>query len=144
MPEFLPVDQAFAFAATLEAGRVVGRWRMSPGYYLYRHRFKLEPGPGVALGPLATPPGEHIDDPTFGAAEVYYREVQVSAPIRAQPGDGQVTVRFVYQGCSAAGLCYPPRKRTATFDASASAATPGVETKGSGGTQGTGHGRNVP
>ena len=114
-PDFLPVDQAFAFTATLEAGRVVGRWRMSPGYYLYRHRFELLPSAGLVLGPLETPPGKRIKDATFGATEVYYHEAQVSAPIRARPADGQVTMRFVYQGCSAAGLCYPPQRRTVTF-----------------------------
>lgn len=115
VPDFLPVDQAFSFTAAIEVGRVVGRWRMSPGYYLYRHRFELLPGAGLVLGPLETPAGKRIEDATFGATEVYYHEAQVSASIRAWPADGQMTVRFVYQGCSAAGLCYPPQRRTVTF-----------------------------
>ena len=118
------MDQAFSFTATLEAGRVVGRWRMSPGYYLYRHRFELLPSAGLVLGPLETPPGKRIEDATFGTTEVYYHEAQVSAPIRARPADGQVTVRFVYQGCSAAGLCYPPQRRTVTFGGGASSSWP--------------------
>lgn len=115
-PDFLPVDQAFAFTATTAAGRVVGRWRIAPGYYLYRHRFELLPGAGLVLGPLETPPGERIEDAIFGATEVYYNEVQVGAAIRARPTDRQAAARFVYQGCSAAGLCYPPQIRTVTLD----------------------------
>ena len=120
-PDFLPVDQAFAFTAAVEAGRIVGRWRVSPGYYLYRHRFELLPGAGLVLGPLETPPGKRIEDPTFGTTDVYYDEVQVSARIRARPTDGQATVRFIYQGCSAAGLCYPPQRRTVALGSGTSA-----------------------
>ena len=115
-PEFLPVDRAFVFSAGIERGRVVARWRMPRGYYLYRERLQLQPGEGLALGPLATPPGKHIDDAYFGPTEVYYGQVRVDAAIQAWPSAGvPVTVRFVYQGCAEAGLCYPPQKRTVTL-----------------------------
>ena len=115
-PDFLPVDRAFVFSASIERGRVVAQWRMPPGYYLYRERLQLQPGEGLKLGPLATPPGKRIDDAYFGSTEVYYGQVRVDAPIQAWPEAGvPVTVHFVYQGCAEAGLCYPPQKRTVTL-----------------------------
>ena len=115
-PDFLPVDRAFVFSAGIEHGRVVAHWRMPQGYYLYRERLQLQPGEGLTLGPLATPPGKRIDDAYFGSTEVYYGQVRVDAPIQAWPeADVPVTVRFVYQGCAEAGLCYPPQKRTVTL-----------------------------
>lgn len=115
-PDFLPVDRAFVFSASIEHGRVVARWRMPPGYYLYRERLQLQPGEGLTLGPLATPPGKRIDDAYFGSTEVYYGQVRIDAPIEVWPAGGSpVTVRFVYQGCAEAGLCYPPQERTVTL-----------------------------
>lgn len=114
-PEPLPVNQAFRFSAHVKDAHLVGRWRMPPGYYLYRHRLQVLAGEGVVLGPLATPPGKRITDEAFGETEVYYRALQVSAPIEAHPAGAAVSARFVYQGCAASGFCYPPQTRTVTL-----------------------------
>ena len=112
--EPLPVNQAFQFSAHVEGALLVGRWRMPPGYYLYRHRLQVLPGDGVVLGPLATPPGKRITDETFGETEVYYRALRVSAPIEEHPTGTALSARFVYQGCAASGFCYPPQTRRVT------------------------------
>lgn len=135
-PEPLPVDQAFVFSASIERGHLVGRWRMPPGYYLYRHRLQVLPGEGVVLGPLATPPGTRITDEAFGDTEVYYRALRVQAPIETRAAGAAVSARFVYQGCAADGLCYPPQTRTVTVSPPPVAA-PAVG-------DGTAGGANVP
>lgn len=126
-PEPLPVNQAFKFSASIEGNVLVGRWRMPPGYYLYRHRLEVLPGDGVVLGPLATPPGKRIVDEAFGETEVYYRALRVSAPIEARPASATVSARFVYQGCAASGLCYPVQTRTVALSPPAPEAPPDDE-----------------
>lgn len=110
-PEFLPVDEAFVFAAQLHDGRLVARWAMPDGYYLYRRAFRVQTGDGVTLGELAIPEGKRIVDEYFGESEVYYRHVEVAAPVLEQSGDF-VRVSVHYQGCADAGLCYPPQVRS--------------------------------
>ena len=115
-PEFLPVDEAFAFSARLDAGRLVARWHMADGYYLYRHAFSVEAEDGTALGELAIPTGKRIEDAYFGPSEVYYGSVEIAAAVQG-PQAGPVRTRFRYQGCADAGLCYPPQVRRVAFPA---------------------------
>ncbi len=114
-PVFLAVDEAFIFSAQLTDGRLVGRWRMPEGYYLYRHGFRIQAGDGVELGPADIPTGKRIVDDYFGESEVYYGGVEVSAPILRF--SDSVRAEFSYQGCADDGLCYPPQVRTVAFDA---------------------------
>ena len=115
-PEFLPVDDAFAFSARLDAGRLVARWNMADGYYLYRHAFSVEAEDGTALGELAIPTGKRIEDAYFGPSEVYYGSVEIAAAVQG-PRTGAVYARIRYQGCADAGLCYPPQVRRVAFPA---------------------------
>ena len=115
-PRVLPVEQAFAFSARLRGDRLLARWRMPAGYYLYRHRFGLEAGEGVALGALAIPPGKPIVDAAFGEAEAHYGEVEISA--RVLEHAGVVVARIRYQGCAESGFCYPPQERDVALPAS--------------------------
>ena len=115
--QFLPVDEAFVLSATLDQDRLVVRWRMAAGYYLYRHAFTLEAGESVALGPLDIPPGKRVVDDYFGASEVYYGDVEISAPVTIdavarRQESATITARVRYQGCADLGLCYPPQQRT--------------------------------
>lgn len=118
-PQFLPVDEAFAFTTRLEQGRFVARWEMPPGYYLYSSRFALE---GDALGPVEIPPGTPKDDAWLGTTEVHYGSVEIAAPLRGRPA--AVTARLTYQGCAEGRLCYPPQQRTVTLRRAPSAAPP--------------------
>ena len=115
-PEFLPVDEAFAFSARLDAGRLVARWNMADGYYLYRHAFQVEAEDGTALGELAIPTGKRIEDAYFGPSEVYYGSVEIAAAVQGTR-TGPVYARIRYQGCADAGLCYPPQTRRVVLPA---------------------------
>lgn len=124
-PSFLGVDQAFVLSSTIVQGRLVARWQVSEGYYLYRHAFALEAEEGITLGALEVPRGQRIVDDYFGESEVYHDAVAISAAIdigdvsEANDSSGAtvtVTARVRYQGCAAHGLCYPPQKRVITIE----------------------------
>ena len=113
--EFLPVDEAYPTEAELtEDGRVLARWVMPDGYYLYRHSLKLVGKDGTELGSLTIPSGEPKTDEFFGEVEVYYNFLEISAPVVAQ-SRAEVVVDVHYQGCADAGLCYPPDVREFRF-----------------------------
>ena len=108
----LPVDQAFAFSSRLRGDRLVARWEMPPGYYLYRHRFSVIAGAGVALGEPEIPDGEPKVDDHHGQSQVHYGKVEITVPVLSH--GGVVTARFAYQGCAEGKLCYAPRQRSVT------------------------------
>ena len=122
-PRFLPVDEAFVWSAGIEGrgegqGRLVVRWRVADGYYLYRHGFALETDAETTLGELEIPPGKRIVDDYFGESEVYYGAVAVGAVVQRRT-TSTITARIRYQGCADYGLCYPSQQRTITVEASA-------------------------
>ena len=112
--DFLPVDEAYRFSALLEEGRILARWEIEPGYYLYRSRFDFQPDERATLGETEIPPGKPKLDDYFGEVEVFYDEVTAVVPVTGQ-SDATFSVRFGYQGCAEAGLCYPPETKTVTF-----------------------------
>lgn len=109
LPPPLPVEEAFTLEATPEGEGLTLAWSIEEGYYLYREYLAAEDADGTALA-LETPEGVAMDDPTFGATEVYYDGV--TARVAAPEGP----VRITYQGCQEDGLCYPPVTRVVMAD----------------------------
>lgn len=108
-PALLPADQAFIVEPALwQDGRVQVPIRVTPGHYLYRHRFELLP----ALAPLTLPAGESFADEFFGEVEIYRQDIRLEMTAETPPTE--MTLR--YQGCSEAGVCYPPQTRVLTVD----------------------------
>lgn len=132
--EFLPVEQAFQPMADIHAGQITLRWHVSPGYYLYDKHFHLGWADSTANLPALSPggiksPSEYIEDPNFGRVKIYREDVALSMPMRVSaknfPESAVLNVR--YQGCAAAGLCYPPQMWAVTVkraDLMADAAAP--------------------
>ena len=113
--EFLPVDEAYRLSAAVEGGRVLLRWEIADGYYLYRHQFAFKTAEGAALD-AEIPPGKGKEDEYFGHVEVYYHTLDVVlSNIPAQP----FTLAVTAQGCADAGLCYPPNTRYLAIDPAA-------------------------
>ncbi|MBT8449231.1 MAG: protein-disulfide reductase DsbD [Gammaproteobacteria bacterium] len=110
--EFLEVDDAFRVTADYLGDEILVRWEITPGYYLYRHQFEFE-GQGVVINNPNIPDGLDKDDPYFGPVQVYYKHVEVSMGI-SDPAS-EFVLRFEYQGCAEAGLCYPPTERMLRF-----------------------------
>jgi thioredoxin:protein disulfide reductase len=125
--EFLSVDQAFVFSASLDQdGSLRAAWHMPDGYYLYRQRFEFNAAPdsGFALGEPEIPKGKVKVDDYFGEVQVYYHDVAARVPVtRTAPGAKTLVVTITYQGCADRGLCYPPQKKQVSFAADAIAAT---------------------
>jgi len=111
--DFLPPEQAFVFSAAMAGpGTVELRYRIAPGYYMYRERFGLSISPlGAAkLGAPAYPQGDVKYDPTFEKnMEVYHQQVSIAVPVAGQQ---PFTLTVTSQGCADAGLCYPPADHT--------------------------------
>ena len=123
--EFLPVHEAFIISVHVQQvqqvqqepqRRLITRWTMPDGYYLYRSKFAvtLESEAGETLAPLALPDGVDKVDRYFGASEVYYGSVELSTPLAESAAP--VAARISFQGCAEAGLCYPPQTRRIAFD----------------------------
>ena len=103
---FLPVEQAFPFSSRQQGNQLQLDWATADNYYLYRDRFSLEPSPGVRVGLLDKPAGETYDDAEFGLTVIYRQPLSLQLQLLDVPAGGSIAI--TYQGCAAAGLCYPP------------------------------------
>jgi thiol:disulfide interchange protein DsbD len=117
--EILHPDEAFVFSAEQsDDGNLIARWRITPGYYLYRDKFEftLRGGQGVELGTVSLPPGEIKDDEFFGRIQVYKQDIEVPVPlITTADARGPINLVVKYQGCAEAGVCYPPQTKESPF-----------------------------
>lgn len=118
-PEFLTVEQAFAFDFTQQGDKLVLRWEIADGYYLYKKQFKTAVKK-AELGKPSFPPAEQIEDEFYGLSDVFYQQVEVTYPIVESVQDGVVKIR--YQGCAVAGFCYPPTTQVVYLSAVGNAA----------------------
>jgi thiol:disulfide interchange protein len=111
--DLLPVDEAFVLTATAPArDRIEIRWKITDGYYLYRHRTSVEADAGFAAQPLQLPKGKAYRDEFFGDVETYRGELLATLPGQPAASTDSVTLKIKYQGCADAGICYPPQTRT--------------------------------
>ena len=108
--EFLEPEKAFVFSAEMVAPDMLEmRYRVAPGYYMYRERFGITISPigAATLGEAVYPKGEVKYDPTFEKdMEVFHQDVRIRVPIAV--GGQPFTLTLTGQGCADAGLCYPP------------------------------------
>ena len=145
-PELLDPDVAFAFSArALDDGRVELRYRIAPGYYLYRERFRFaaEPagglfgggGPLPALGTAAFPKGELHKDEFFGETEIYRGELVLHLPAS---GAERFKLAATSQGCADVGVCYIPHTQRADIVMAASSSLPAAPSLTQGSARDTG------
>lgn len=115
-PAPLPVDVAFATVAALQPGKIVVKFDVLPGHYLYRERFEVQAN-GQVISAIVLPKGKVKTDPNFGRVEVYEQPFALSAATKLT---GDTELKLVFQGCSElAGVCYPPTTRTFALTAGA-------------------------
>jgi thiol:disulfide interchange protein DsbD len=131
--EFLPPDQAFRVEAVAQGADMIRvDFLVTPGYYLYRHRFTFgldtsAVTPTAKLGSPDIPEGEWKEDEFFGRQQVFLEAVSVSIPVSRPPGEAlELPIVVGLQGCAEKGLCYPPEKRrfTVSLPATDGAARP--------------------
>ncbi len=105
----LPVDVAFTATAALTPGKIVVKFDVQPGHYLYRDRFEVQAN-GQVISTVSLPTGKVKNDLNFGRVEVYEQPFALTA---ATAINGPTELKLVFQGCSeVAGVCYPPTTRT--------------------------------
>ncbi|MGI9247213.1 MAG: protein-disulfide reductase DsbD, partial [Steroidobacteraceae bacterium] len=107
---FLPAQAAYQVSASVSTGRVVVRYVIADGYYLYRDKLGFEtPTPGVTLDAPALPVGLDHEDEFFGRQVIYRDVVEVAVPVTFQDAPRDFELRLKLQGCADGGLCYPPQ-----------------------------------
>lgn len=108
--ELLEADAAFHLSTRVVNGTTLeASWKIAPGYYLYRDKFKFEALDGGALKDAIFTRGKIKQDPLFGAVETYVKSVKVRVPFMRQENSQNLRVRITAQGCNEpVGVCYPP------------------------------------
>jgi thioredoxin:protein disulfide reductase len=111
--DFLPPDVAFRLAARVDGDRLLVRWVIADGYYLYRQKIEVKAeSPDLLVLAPQLPKGLIKTDPYLGTQEIYTQQVEVAAPFkRFDAGAHPIQIKVTYQGCAEAGLCYPPITR---------------------------------
>jgi thioredoxin:protein disulfide reductase len=110
-PELLDPAQAFRLSArALDGSTVEVTYKIAPGYYLYRERFRFDAKDSPArLGQPDIPQGTVKHDEFFGDVQTYRDEVRIRIPAtgldKAAPN---LNLTGVSQGCADIGVCYPP------------------------------------
>ncbi len=111
---YLPVDQAFMFDFQQKGDKLTLDWQIKPGYYLYRKQLHIE-SQQATLGKITLPQGTAHRDEFFGETEVYFQQLIVNVPVTEANNNSNIVV--TYQGCAAAGYCYPPETRLVPLSA---------------------------
>ncbi len=113
--EFLKPDQAFAISAgKSNADKVLIKWHIADGYYLYQSKFRFRTdSKTVSLGAPDLPPAITKNDPFFGDMEIYREQLEIGIPLKST---GEIPkmleIESRSQGCADAGICFPPHTQT--------------------------------
>lgn len=106
--KFVPADSAFIFDFQQNQHDLTLNWQIKEGYYLYRQQIAVTPAQ-ADIAPLELPKGESHKDEFFGTSEIYRQ--RLSLPVTVRSADKAATLTVTYQGCAAAGFCYPPETK---------------------------------
>lgn len=107
-PHFVTVDQAFSFDFSQKGADLTLNWKIRDGYYLYRQKIEIV-AKDATLAAYILPKGLAHHDEFFGDSEIYRDRLNVTIPMRE--AKDSASLRVTYQGCAAAGFCYPPETR---------------------------------
>lgn len=106
--KFVPADSAFTFDFQQNEHDLTLNWQIKEGYYLYRQQISVTPAQ-AEIAPLQLPKGESHKDEFFGTSEIYRQ--QLSLPVTVRSANKAATLTVTWQGCAAAGFCYPPETK---------------------------------
>ena len=122
---FLSESEAFQVSGSRTRSSLTVHFTIAPGYYLYQSRIFLEAQnpDATRLGKVRFLQGHQQSAPRPLEKEIVYKDFAVvRAAMSTTEDNPRVLVHL--QGCSAAGLCYPPTVHTLAL-----AAEKGVETE---------------
>jgi len=121
----LPDAEAFRVELVAEsAERLLLRFQIAPGYYVYRdkiHLAVLRPA-GLEVAVEHWPEARTHSDPFFGEQPVYFDEATLPLRVNPAAGGALLRLRVDFMACQDGGICYPPLQRT--LDVELPAATP--------------------
>lgn len=126
-PELLEPEKAFQFAARLQDARSIEvSYRIAPGYYLYRDKFRFSAAPAeVKLGAARIPPGKRKRDEFFGEVETHRGDLTITVPFEVDGAElTAFTLTAISQGCADVGVCYTPQEQKAELMLASIAAPP--------------------
>ncbi len=126
-PELLEPEKAFRFSARLQDPRTIEvTYRIAPGYYLYRDKFRFSAVPAeVKLGAAQIPPGKRKRDEFFGEVETHRGDLTIIVPFEVEgTGLTALTLTATSQGCADVGVCYVPQDQKAELMLASLAAVP--------------------
>ena len=106
--KFVPADSAFTFDFQQNEHDLTLNWQIKEGYYLYRQQISVTPVQ-ADIAPLQLPKGESHKDEFFGTSEIYRQ--RLSLPVTVRSANKAATLTVTWQGCAAAGFCYPPETK---------------------------------
>ncbi|HXF66245.1 MAG TPA: protein-disulfide reductase DsbD [Burkholderiales bacterium] len=115
-PQLLEPEQAFRFSASWKEARTIEvTYRIAPGYYLYRDKFRFTAEPAaVKLGAPHLPPGKRQRDEFFGEVETYRGDLVIRLPFETEgTAPATIVLTAVSQGCADVGVCYTPQEQKA-------------------------------
>ncbi len=111
--KFLSPDEAFQVSAVLKDEVIATKINMADKIHVYENSliYRIISPSSVAL--TVTKPQAH----DFDGDMVYEKEVLVTIPVKeiASKVKGDYTLEIEFQGCSDAGICYQPIKKTFDF-----------------------------
>ena len=113
--QFLTAEQAFSLSTSRQHGRLSVSFVVAPGHYLYRDKLSIEavdPSRTTVTAPTFPDGLNRYDPVTEKQREVYTGEFTVSVTVNSK--DPHADIEIHYQGCSEAGLCYPPVQKRVT------------------------------
>lgn len=111
--ELLDPSDAFRLSVKAVEGRVAQiEFRIAPGYYLYRDRFRFETAAGKIIANAVLPSGKIKVDSFFGRTQTYRDGVKISVPLSEEDAAKKhVRLKVVSQGCADVGVCYIPQEQ---------------------------------
>ena len=105
---FAPSEQAFKFNFNQRKEVIDISWKIQKGYYLYKDKIRVSHN-GKYISNIKLPEGIPHQDPYFGEVDIYKDALQIRLPILENKLNNPLVIH--YQGCAAAGFCYPPESK---------------------------------
>lgn len=122
--DLLPPEKAFAVSVERQPDHLLLQLNVADSYYVYRDRLSFTTEPAGLLGSPVLPEGKTKQDPFFGKQVIYLGPQLIKLPLHAgAPASFKLMVKL--QGCSTAGVCYPPYTHHLDINAYGSASNGG-------------------
>jgi len=118
-PKILTPQEAFKVEAKLEGDSILTKIDLGKGIYVYDDKLRYK-----IVSPKETDITKDLSLPEpveFHGFVVHRKDIEVKIPlslIKEKVGSSKITLEIDFQGCAEGGICYPPVKKSFSFDLS--------------------------